>query len=58
MLGRMTAEIRGLPAEGEVVVSWPLGEEGRKLHAGTALLSADGEALAVARQTWIQPKNG
>jgi hypothetical protein len=56
----MTAEIRGLPAEGErcVVVSWPLGEEGRKLHAGTALLSADGEALAVARQTWIQPKTG
>jgi hypothetical protein len=60
VLGRMTAEIRGLPAEGErcVVVSWPLGEEGRKLHAGTALLSADGEALAVARQTWIQPKTG
>ena len=60
VLGRMTAEIRRLPAEGEqcVVVSWPLGEEGRKLHAGTALLAADGEVLAVARQTWIQPRNG
>jgi hypothetical protein len=58
VLGRMTAEIRRLPAEGEecVVVAWPLGEDGRKLHAGTALLSADGEALAVARQTWIAPK--
>jgi len=60
VLGRMTAEIRRLPAEGEqcVVVAWPLGEEGRKLHAGTALLAADGEPLAVARQTWIEPRAG
>ncbi len=60
VLGRMTAEIRRLPGEGEqcVVVAWPLGEDGRKLHAGTALLGADGEPLAVARQTWIQPRNG
>ena len=60
VLGRMTAEIRRLPVEGEqcVVVAWPLGEDGRKLHAGTALLSADGEPLAVARQTWIQPRTG
>ena len=42
VLGRMNAEIRRLPAEGEqcIVVAWPLGEDGRKLHAGTALLSA------------------
>ena len=60
VLGRMTAEIRRLPEEGErcVVVAWPLGEDGRKLYAGTALLGADGETLAVARQTWIQPRNG
>ena len=60
VLGRMTAEIRRLPAEGEqcVVVAWPLGEDGRKLHAGTALLAADGEPLAVARQTWIEPRAG
>ena len=60
VLGRMTAEIHRLPAEGEacVVVAWPLGEDGRKLHAGTALLAAEGEPLAVARQTWIQPRNG
>ena len=44
VLGRMTAEIRRLPDEGEqcVVVAWPLEEDGRKLHAGTALLSAGG----------------
>ena len=60
MLGRMTAEIRRLPEEGEqcVVVAWPLEEDGRKLHAGTALLSAGGETLAIARQIWIQPRTG
>jgi hypothetical protein len=60
VLGRMTAEIRRLPTEGErcVVFAWPLGQDGRKLHAGTALLSVDGEPLAVARQTWIQPRSG
>ena len=58
VLGRMAAEIHRLPDEGEqcIVVAWPLGEDGRKLHAGTALLTADGESLAVARQTWIQPR--
>jgi hypothetical protein len=58
VLGRMTAEIRRLPEEGEqcIVLAWPLGEDGRKLHAGTALLSADGEPLALARQTWIAPR--
>jgi hypothetical protein len=58
VLGRMAAEIRRLPEEGEkcLVLSWPLGEEGRKLFAGTALTSADGELLARARQTWISPR--
>jgi hypothetical protein len=58
VLGRMAAEIRRLPEEGEecVVAAWPLGEDGRKLYAGTALFGAGGELLAVARQTWIQPR--
>ena len=60
LLGRMAAEIRRLPHEGErcIVSAWPLGEDGRKLHAGTALTTADGELLALARQTWIQPRSG
>ena len=59
VLGRMAAEIHRLPEEGErcVVVAWPLGEDGRKLYAGTALLGADGEPLAAARQTWIQRRS-
>ena len=58
VLGRMTARIDRLPEEGErcIVAAWPLGEEGRKLEAGTALFTPGGELLALARQTWIQPK--
>lgn len=59
VLGRMAAEICRLPREGEqcIVVAWPLGEDRRKLYAGTALLAANGEVLARSRQTWIAPKD-
>jgi hypothetical protein len=59
VLGRMTARVDRVPEAGEtcVVASWPLGADGRKLYAGTALFAQDGELLAVARQTWIQPKS-
>jgi hypothetical protein len=58
LLGRLAVRIDGLPAAGEphVVVAWPLGEDGRKLYAGTALLTAAGEPLARARATWIAPR--
>jgi hypothetical protein len=58
VLGRMTARIERLPVEGEqcVVLGWPLGEDRRKLFAGTALLGADGRPVAVARQVWIVPR--
>jgi hypothetical protein len=59
VLGRMAAQIRRLPEEGEecVVVSWPLGEDGRKLYAGTALHGADGRLLGAARAIWILPRS-
>jgi hypothetical protein len=58
VLGRMAARLERLPDDGEpcVVVGWPLGEEGRKLHAGTALFGHDGAVLALARQVWIVPR--
>lgn len=58
VLGRMTARVVTLPAEGErcVSIGWPLGEDGRKLYAGTALFSEAGDVLALARQTWIVPR--
>ena len=58
VLGRMTARIDRVPDVGEecVATAWPLGEDGRKLYAGTALFTQAGELLALARQTWIVPR--
>jgi hypothetical protein len=58
VLGRMTARVERLPEEGEpcVVVGWTLGEDRRKLFAGTALYGRDGDVLALARQVWIVPR--
>jgi len=55
LLGRMATVIRALPQLGvpHVVTGWRLGEEGRKLYAGSALHTAAGELLAAARSTWI-----
>ena len=58
VLGRMTARVIRVPGMGEpcVVAAWPTGEDGRKLFAGTALFSDDGELLALAHQVWITPR--
>ena len=58
VLGRMAARVLRVPQRGEpcVAAAWPLGEDGRKLFAGTALFAGDGELLAVAKQTWIEPR--
>jgi hypothetical protein len=57
LLGRFAVTIDELPQTGEccIVLAWPLGEDGRKLDAGTALFGEDGRALATARATWIAP---
>jgi hypothetical protein len=57
VLGRMAAEVVDVPRPGErcVVTARPLGEEGRKLVAATALYGEDGRMLGRARQTWIAP---
>lgn len=57
VLGRLTARVEHLPHAGErcVVMGWPLGEEGRKLYAGTAVFGEDGRLLGSARATWIIP---
>lgn len=39
-----------------VVVAWPIGRDGRKHHAGGAVLSADGETLAVGRALLIEAR--
>lgn len=57
-LGRLAARIEG-PAvahEEHVVIAWPIGADGRKRHAGAAVLSADGDPVAVARALMIEPR--
>jgi hypothetical protein len=39
-----------------VVVGWPLGADGRKQHAGSAVFSARGELLASSRALLIVPR--
>jgi hypothetical protein len=58
VLGRLTARVEHLPHPGErcVVMGWPLGEEGRKLYAGTAVFGEDGRVLGSARAVWIVPR--
>lgn len=56
LLGRICAEVTRRLSAGEryVVVGWPLGAEGRKLCAGTAIFSDGGRLCAAAFSTWIK----
>lgn len=58
LLGRLAADLRAPVMAGEphVVLAWPIGRDGRKLHTGTAVLTADGALCAVGRATWIEVK--
>ena len=55
VLGRMALERRGLlvPGQPHVVTGWVTGTDGRKVHTGTALRTAGGAVVAVARATWL-----
>lgn len=56
VLARLTAQLeRPVPAgEPHVVLSWPLGREGRKREAASAILAGEGEVCARARALWIE----
>jgi hypothetical protein len=55
LLGRMIGRVasRPRPLDRCIVVAWPTGRDGRKLFASSALLSSDGQLLAVAQATWL-----
>jgi hypothetical protein len=59
-LARMAARVDAPVIAGEelVVIAWPIGVEGRKRHAGAAVLSGEGAPLAVARALMIEPREG
>jgi hypothetical protein len=56
VLGRFAVDQLGPVKAGEphVVVGWRVAQEGRKLLAGSALFTASGQAVGVARATWIR----
>lgn len=55
VLGELCATIASPVAAGEpcVVIGWPLGVDGRKRVAGSAVYTATGRLVAQARATWI-----
>lgn len=58
VLGRLAARVERVPQAGErcVAVGWPLGSDGRKHGAGTALFTDAGELLGIGRALWIEPR--
>jgi hypothetical protein len=56
MLGRLTVEIHGPTPmdEPHLIIAWPIEVDGRKHRTGAALLSAEGEARAVAEAILIE----
>ena len=56
VLGELAASILGNVEPGErcVVVGWPLGVEGRRRLAGTAIYAANDRLVALARAVWIE----
>jgi hypothetical protein len=56
VLGELSATIVAELAPGEpcVVIGWPLGAEGRKRLAGSAVYAAGGRLIAKARAVWIE----
>jgi hypothetical protein len=58
VLARLTARIDAPVVAGEeqVVIGWPLESDGRKRYAGSAVMSPQGETLAVAHALLIEPR--
>ncbi|MET0305019.1 MAG: hypothetical protein ABW196_02180 [Solirubrobacterales bacterium] len=58
VLARFTGRLDAPVPVGEehVVISWPIAADGRKHHAGVAIVSAAGEVLARAQALLIEPR--
>lgn len=58
VLAQLTARIDApvIAGEEQVVIAWPSEADGRKRRAGAAVLSRDGETLAVADALLIEPR--
>lgn len=58
LLGRLAARLVEPVVGGErhIVLGWPVGEDGRKRLAGSAVFGGDGSVRAFARSTWLVPR--
>lgn len=56
VLGELVGEISKSARAGTtyIVCAWPIGHDGKKRYAGTAVYDTQGELLARARATWIE----
>ena len=56
VLGQLTARIDAAVSAGQrcIVIGWPIGSDGRKHFAGSAVFSDKGDLIAVATATWIE----
>jgi hypothetical protein len=56
VLGELTVSIVDTLKAGEhcVVIGWPLGSEGRKHYAGTAIYAPDNRLIALSRAVWLE----
>jgi hypothetical protein len=56
VLGRIAARVGRQPEPGtpHVIMSWPLGRDGRKVFSASAIYDPEARVCAVARATWIR----
>ncbi len=59
VLAELAVELREpvRPGEPHVVAAWPLGRDGRKHRAASAVYAADGRVLALGEALWIEPRD-
>jgi len=59
MLVRQSTRIDATIGAGteHVVMAWPIETDGRKRHAGAAVLNANGDVLAVSRALLVEPRS-
>lgn len=55
LLGELVGELYSSAAGQQplIVYAWPMGVDGRKFYAGTAIATEDGKIVASAKSTWI-----
>lgn len=56
VMGELSGRVQSSLSVGEqcVITAWPIGRDGRKHYAGTAIHGEDGRVVAVGQSTWIE----